>query len=426
MAPLKRTVAVFDVDLPPGVAFVRSLGRAGAPVRVYTADRSAAGKYSRYAQRVDECPPVRRTDEFIGWLADEIARGSISLVAPTSDYVAFCVASAVEKVGIDAATVGHPPPDAVRTCLFKHRFHAAMERVGFPSPSTATPTDVDEAVATAEEIRYPVVLKPRTHAGIGVHRGIVARDAAELAATFRRFPMTHGQDAVLAHDPDAAFPLVQHYHELGTIDVMSISGYIGRDGAIKALAQSRKVAQSPRRLGVGTMFEPLGRPVSYTEQAVEAVRVVLGTGVFELEVLVDRESGQFAALDLNPRGFGQMSLDIALGNDLPVLWYNDVTGAELAPAPARGRPPRFWHDGLVSYVGFAVRFVRGPQRSAIAEHAWGRVVAPSVGAMHEWRDPLPGLRFGIGHLRHPRAFMRPFLVDTEVASSDDLHSTGAP
>ena len=418
MAPLNPTVTVFDVDLPPGVAFVRSLGRAGAPVRVCTADRGAAGCYSRYARRVDECPPVRRTDEFVGWLAEEIASGAIDLIAPTSDYVSFCVSAAVDKVGIETGSVGHPDPDAVRTCLFKSRFHAAMARIGFPSPLTRTPTSVAEALTMAEEISYPVVLKPRSHAGIGVRRGVVVRSAADLEATFRPFPLAWGQDAVLAEDPDLALPLLQHYHELGTIDVVSVSGYLGRDGAIQALTHSRKVSQSPRRLGVGTMFEPLapGRP--YTGPAVEAVTTVLGTGVFEFEILVDRATGEYGALDLNPRGFGQISLDIALGRDLPVLWYNDVTGARLPTARPSRRTPRFWHDALGSYVGFAVRFVRGPRRGAIAEHAWGRVAAPSVGAMHEWRDPVPGIRFGLGHLRHPRAFVRPFLVDTEVVHAD--------
>jgi D-aspartate ligase len=415
VAPLTRTVTVFDVDLPPGVAFVRSLGRAGVPLRVCTADRSAAGRYSRFVTRVDECPPVRRTDEFIGWLVDEISSGAIDLVAPTSDYVAFCVAAAVEKVGIDAGAVGHPDADRVRTCLFKDRFHAAMNEVGFPSPATGTASTALEAVAVAEQVGFPVVLKPRSHAGVGVQRGLVVRNAADLAATFRPYGLRTGQDAVLAEDTDVAFPLVQHYHELGTIDVVSVSGYLARDGRFEAVAHSRKVSQSPRRLGVGTMFEPLGRRLPYTEQAMDAVRAVLGTGVFELEVLVDRHTGEFAALDLNPRGFGQMSLDIALGNDLPVLWYNDVAGAKLPTARARRRPPHFWHDAFGSYVGFAVRLFQGPRRPRIAGHAWGRVVAPSVGAMHDWRDPMPGLRFGLGHLRHPRAFVRPFLVDTEVA-----------
>ena len=45
------------------------------------------------------------------------------------------------------------------------------------------------------------------------------------------------------------------------------------------------------------------------------VRQVLGTGLFELEVLVERATGEYYAIDLNPRGFGQMTLDMAAGRD---------------------------------------------------------------------------------------------------------------
>lgn len=420
-----RTVTIFDVDLPPGVAFVRSLGRAGVPVVVATSDRTAAGRLSRYAATARACPHVRRSDEFVGWLADELATGSIDLVAPTSDYVAFAVAAAIEKVGIEAAAVGHPEPDAVRTCLFKDRFYAAAPHSGLPAPPSATATTTAEAIAVARELQYPVVLKPRTHAGLGVRRGTVVRNAVDLAATFGPLPLSPGQSCVLVHDPDLALPVIQHYYELGTVTVISLSGYIGRDGSMQALTHCRKVSQSPRRLGVGTMFEPIGDQ-PFTEQAVGAVRDLLGTGIFELEVLVDVETGAHGAVDLNPRAFGQLTLDIALGRDLPVLWYNDVTGSDLPGAPPARRPPRFWHDAVGSYVGFGVRLARGPHRKYIAEHAWGRMVSPSVGAMHEWRDPLPGLRFGLAHFRHPRAFLRPFLVDTEVVPGVVADVDGSP
>ena len=131
---LTRSVAVFDIDLPPGVSFMRSLGRAGAPVRAFSADRKAAGRSSRFAGIVRPCPPVRRTDEFVAFLAEGLTDGSIDLVAPTSDYVCFGVAAAVAKVGIDSGTVGHPPAERVLTALFKARFHLAAERFGFPVP----------------------------------------------------------------------------------------------------------------------------------------------------------------------------------------------------------------------------------------------------------------------------------------------------
>jgi D-aspartate ligase len=414
---LTRSVAVFDIDLPPGVAFLRSLGRAGVPLVAHTADRRAAGRYSRFAGAVQPCPPVRRIDELADFLVDGIIDGSIDLVAPTSDYVAFAVSAAVEKLGIDAAKVGHPDPDAVRTALFKDRFYAAAARLGFPVPPCASPADVGEALDAADEIGYPVVLKPRTHAGIGLRRGAVIANADALAATFRPWPVPPGNESVLRAEPDLALPIVQHYYELGTVDVISVSGYLGGDGSVRALGHSRKVSQSPRRLGVGTVFEAIDHQ-PFTELAITATRKILGTGIFELEVIVDRDTGEARALDLNPRAFGQMSLDIRRGNDLPLLWYNEMAGTSLAGPPRRRRPAALWHDALGSYAAFLVRFARGPNRRWIAHRGWMRLKAPTVGAMYEWHDPLPGLRFALDHLRHPRAFIRPFLIDTELRGRD--------
>ena len=109
-----------------------------------------------------------------------------------------------------------------------------------------------------------------------------------------------------------------------------------------------------------------------------------------------------------------------------MLWYRSVTGVEIATGRPHRRPPRFWHEALSSYVGFGVRLARGPHRRAIADHAGRRITAPSVGAMHEWRDPVPGVCFAFAHLRHPRALVRPFLVDIEVADTDAIGHPVAP
>ena len=369
-APVTRTVTVFDVDLPPGVAFARSLRRAGVATQVYSADRRAAGRFSRYARDVRPCPPVRRTDEFVAFIAEGLTEGWIDLIAPTSDYVVFAVGAVLEKIGADAMTVGHSNPEGSRTALFKQRFYKAFNRIGFPTPETTAPVNVDEALADAERMGYPVVLKPRCHAGIGTRRGVVVANAAALASSFRPWPLRSFNDTVLLHAAAIRMPLLQHYHELGTVDVVSVTGYLAQDGSLVALDHCRKLSQSPRRLGVGTMFEQIGvQP--FSDAAVEAVREVIGTGIFELEVLVERATGAHHAVDLNPRGFGQMTLDIGRGNDLPMLWYNDVAGVSLPTRPAYRRPPELWHDALGCYVEFAVRGARGPRRA-------GRR-APSVG-----------------------------------------------
>ena len=51
-----RTVTVFDADVPPGVAFIRSLGRAGVAVIAGVSMVLTAGRFSRLVPEVRTVP----------------------------------------------------------------------------------------------------------------------------------------------------------------------------------------------------------------------------------------------------------------------------------------------------------------------------------------------------------------------------------
>ena len=40
----------------------------------------------------DTCPSDQETDQFVAWLEDKVAEDAISLIGPTSDYIAFAAA----------------------------------------------------------------------------------------------------------------------------------------------------------------------------------------------------------------------------------------------------------------------------------------------------------------------------------------------
>lgn len=401
-------VAVFDASLPPGLAFVRSLGARGIPVHVYGADSLASARLSRHATGFRSCPPPHHADEFVDWLVDELATDRFDLVALTSDYVAFAVTEAGDRSG--RRIVGAPDPTAVRTCLFKREFNAAMDRVGFPVPKTAAPSDTDGALAAADSFGYPVVLKPRSHAGIGLARGVVVHDPEALRREFAPLSAPSRLASAARHDPDLAYPLVQEYlHDDAApdaYDVVSISGVLDGDGNVLAVGHSRKMGRWPGRLGVGTVFERSAEE-PFTEAALEAVQAVLGSGIFELEVVVHRPTGRHWAIDLNPRAFGQISLDIALGRDLPALWYESVTGRRLAMNARPVEPtPQFWHQGVPVWVGAAVALMDGADRRRTVRRLIAHQRTPHVGAAAQLADPLPGLAFGWGLLKHPRSLVR--------------------
>jgi D-aspartate ligase len=409
-------VAVFDAHMPPGIAFIRSLGRAGVPVTVYSASKHPAGRHSRFAGEFRSCPDLYRTDAFIEWLSARLRSGEIANVAPTSDFVAFNLAEAVDHAGLGGTFKG-PSSAAIRTALFKHEFAAAMEHVGFPAPLSFTPRTDGEFVAAADKLGYPVVVKPRSHVGVGINRGGVAaneRELLELAAPYR---IGDDHSFALRREPDLVHPLVQQYLDPAVTDVVSVSGCLDVDGTVLAVGHSRKMSMWPPKVGIGTSFEWLDTQ-PFTELALDATQRILGRGVFELEVCINRVTGDARPIDLNPRGYGQISLEIARGNDLPALWYRSVTGIELtATRPPGHSSARLWLFGVPYYTGSLVGAVAGPDRGAHLRTFTAGWRTPRVGVVADRRDPLPGLLHAGAVLRHPRGLVRSFVGRRSSASS---------
>jgi len=402
-----QPVSVFDADLPTGLAFIRALGRAGVPVTAYHSSRSAMGRHSRFAGGFETSPPLADTDVFIDWLARELESGRIGLIAPTSDSVMyFAACAAVGRGGPEL--IGHPAPDAIFDSLLKHRFATALESAGFPTPKTATPTSIEQAEAFATEVGFPIVAKPRTHVGVGVERGEIIRDIDHLHRAFTPYEVSTGHRYAQAHDPDLHWPLLQEFIDVPDLEIVSVSGCLGPDGEVLAVDHSSKMRQWPPGLGIGTLFVA-EEPQIFTDAAVRAVQDVLGTGIFEFEVLFDRSTDRYWGIDLNPRAFGQVALDIARGNNLPLHWYRSATGADLADPPTTTNRPTEWRLALPLAVDLLIELQRGEnRRSSLAD--LGRLARGNgVGATSDWTDPLPSLQFQRSILRHPGGLVRPFL-----------------
>lgn len=120
----KPSVAVLDADTPPGLAFVRSLGRHGVPMHVYSPRRMPVARLSRYCSSFHNCPDPEHAEAFLPWLKGEVAKGHITYVAPTSDLMAFYMAEFPECFPA-LQSHGCAGREATLDMLFKDRFDAA-------------------------------------------------------------------------------------------------------------------------------------------------------------------------------------------------------------------------------------------------------------------------------------------------------------
>ncbi|NUQ73955.1 MAG: hypothetical protein HUU21_10385 [Polyangiaceae bacterium] len=398
-------MAVFDAESPPALAFTRSLGRAGVPVIVYSDEPCPPARFSRYATEFRRCPPRYDAATFLSWLEEELRCGRIGLVAPTSDTIAFYLAELLDRLP-ETARRALPAKDAALDALFKDRFDAACARASAKTPWAFYPSSIEEALDQAASFPYPVILKPKSHVGIGFHRGTIAHNADELRREFAPLEIPPGAQSIIDRYPSLRLPMIQELVPGALGNLFSVSGLLGPDGELIACAASQKRGQWPPALGIGIQFESCFDP-RVINLGARIAREILGRGLFELELVRDPRSDDFLAIDLNPRAYGQISLDIARGNDLPRLWYRVASGdaVEALPSPSE---PVVWLHGIPYGVAQLVGFARAPDRSERARRIAQTLGRNPVDIAVEPSDPLSSLAFIATMLRHPGGLIRPF------------------
>jgi D-aspartate ligase len=403
------------------LAAVRSLGRDGVPVAVVDSGRIAPASWSRYAVRRLRGPPAADAKRLLEWLRRFGTREERHVVYPTSDELVFLLS---KHRGELAKTFALYQPDLRTTLrvLDKRKLLEAARSAGVDSPPTWFPETLADVDQVARDDRGPLMFKPRSQLFL-VHHGkgaVVRRDRNGLRDGYERFcrANVYGAEAI-AHLPEITRPMVQRYYPDASEGIYSLSGFRDRSGRHTAMLGSLKVLQRPRRLGVGLCFE--SAPVAPCLRArAERLLDELGYfGVFELEFI--RSHGDLLLIDMNPRFYNQLQLDIARGLDLPRLAYAAALGDDtevarlvgLAHAASKRDEPRAFCNSI------GLQILLGAQR------AFGTMSTAEAARWHDWRrdqrdmlvdaiasddDPGPLVSEGMGELyrclRHPRSFLR--------------------
>jgi len=401
-------VALFDNYWAATLAFARSLGRQGVPLHFYG---SGAGRWSRYCARRLRCPPVENVAEFQPWLRDKVRSGDITRIAPTTDLIAFHTSALRHEFAPEVQRTIAPLVE-IEDCLIKTRFAAIGAATGHPMLPTLAPDSVDGAVAAASALGYPVMLKPKSHLVVGfTDRGRLLVNEADLLRHYRRYSITPGQEGVAAKYPELAWPLLQRYLPSARNRVYSVTGIKDADGGVVTACVSYKQEQWPPDVGVSTL-QISHDDERILESGLQVVNQILSRGIFEVELLSDGDV--LYAIDLNPRAFGFLELDMARGADLPWLWFRS-TIEPLAPArqPLSKVPlqARHWLMHVLkatarpsTYPDVVASERRGPSTARI-----------SVSMLGHRSDPVPMIISNLLLLRHPRSLVRGQLASARVA-----------
>jgi D-aspartate ligase len=349
--PLAPAV-VADVGWVNGLAAVRSLARAGAPVVAVDHRRSALGFRSRYALPVLSPDPVADPGgygDFLVELGDVLGRPTP--IFPTHDEHLNAIAASGDRLG-GRFLFPFPAWEILRPIQSKRYQLERARELGIPVPRTVdAPTD---------DLVYPVLVKPSDPVGFRRRfrrQSLRCETRAELDEAFAR-----------ARDFE---PLVQEIVPGGDEELYSLGSYLSADGEALGLFCGRKLRQTPP--GVGTCR--VGEAVwvdAVVEQGLAFLRGLQFHGISQVEFKRDPRDGAYKLMEVNPRLWQWHGLAAACGVDLPRLAYWDLLGVRLPPARTNGAAKRW-----------AITFVGGTRPVAVRP--------PYVDAVFARDDPGPAV-----------------------------------
>jgi D-aspartate ligase len=414
--PVLLTMPTFNGTL----AAVRSLGRQGIPVTMASDTPLAPARWSRYVSRNVSCPSLFEPERFVEWILGFGRREPGHVLYPSCDDLAWLFAEHADELK-EYFLLYQPPAKSVLDLLDKKALGVRCVEVGVPIPNTVFPTNVNEAVTLAEQVGFPLLLKPRTQMFLTTrNKGQIVMDRSELAASYIDH-VTQNAPHSLAREllPGVEHPMLQALVPAAANSTYSLAGFITRDGHCSVRA-AVKVLQRPRLVGIGVCFEEAEVDAEALQGLIRLCQTVGYFGVFEAEFL--RHEGKLELVDFNPRFYGQMGFEAARELDLPYLAWLGAVGAtaKLSEGLARANTwktgrgylycDRFFLGTTLLLKGIAGRLSseEGTRLRGWLAGSSGR--APAFDSFESPGDPLPGVvakMLEVGSaLRHPRSFYR--------------------
>jgi predicted ATP-grasp superfamily ATP-dependent carboligase len=357
------------------------------------------------------------------WLLRFGQREEAHVLYPTSDEMVYLLSANRAELA-KRFVLYQPDLETVMRVLDKKQLLEAAHAVGLETPETWFPENAADAERAGREADGPLMIKPRTQLFLRHHRkGAVApHGALRLGEAYDAYVRENAYGAPIAnHMPAVTRPMLQRYYPEATEWIYSLSGFRDRSGRHLAMLGAVKVLQRPRRMGVGLCFESAPVAADLPGRVAQLLERLDYYGVFELEFIPAGE--RLLLIDMNPRYYNQLALDIARGLDLPRLAYAAALGDDAEVSRLAGIGSGTDTDvafcnsiGLGMLVGAQRMFGTMSTDEATRWRRWYRDKQMAlVDAVAAGDDlfPLAAEAMGqlYGCLRHPRAFLRQIALD---------------
>ena len=253
-----------------------------------------------------------REEAYIQAILRICEREQIDTVFPSFDPHVYVLSKNIERFKETGVLIPIPDYESVVACLDKFRTIRAAQQIGFACPKSYLPESEDDLRRIAEEVAFPLVVKPRFTAG---GRGTqVVKDFSELSEKTR-----------LVRERQGA-PMIQEY--IPGKQNLNFQFILDRNGKQMSVVCDTNWYLSRIVQNLSSGGESLA-PNAYITNVVRLVQSLGSWGGGSVQTKIDHRDGIPKLLEINPRLGVNLWRRTELGINAPLMCVKVARGEQL-------------------------------------------------------------------------------------------------
>jgi len=361
----------------------RCLSESGIDVRLLYTSNDGLGRYTRVARAVNLVRFGSDMDRYTEWIADYAARlGNRPVLIPCGDADAIAVSRYRDRLESSCRVWSNPLNDLL-AIVSKDQLTSRARQLGIAVPATITAPARGDLLVWMKAHAPPYFVKP-FYLGVEGSDFMGKNRIIGSSQELLDFMETTAERSLI----------VQQLVHGGDGWVYDCYGLCRRDHEIVAFATHKRIRQQPPDRGVTCYGEiPAALPNNRDQRILDLTRKLLAGlpyhGIFGIEWIEDRESGELSLIDFNARPFITIRHLRDCGLNLPLLAYDELTDGDLSTVPQTPTlTHKYWIDVLADARTFRVLHSRG----TISWFEWLRSLAGCRSyAIFSTRDLVPSM-----------------------------------
>jgi len=269
----------------------RIVGRLGYPVVLYNSYKQSITRYSKYCSKF---VLFSNHDDLLVKLGTKESLDKTTLLIPTNDSLVGFIRDNYEFLN-SRYFLSVASPDIIDFCSNKKNTYLKARELGIDIPTSYFPNNQEELLAIADELVYPVILKPAimfTFFHATGKKALKCNNHQELIDNY----------ALMQKYIPANETIVQEFLRGGAKNLFSYGSFFANKISYANFVVNR-IRQKPMDFGISTSF---AKTVINQQIQVSAEKFLEGInyfGISEVEFMYDTEQQKYKLLEINPRSW---------------------------------------------------------------------------------------------------------------------------